>query len=366
MHLRQTPFLFVLSIGQLHTGAAAFESLFRDYRAAVEAYQHCDDGRAKDFFSSVALQDVQQIVVAIPDAESAARVGGRIAWNPGMLASALLLHSRAATNSRNPDAAELHAQLAVDVLDHLLTSRPGGDIEELAYVLKVLYLQETGSAAELAQLISGLPSNYRQRPFFLLAIGSLHELLSTPMTSMSARGWRPKDKWAETIVITARRDKRANRNAAIVAYRAAIAAAPSDAEAYLRLAFVLTEDRRLVEARAILKTAATLEKSAVLEYYEALFRGRIAERQSRLEDATSAYLAARNIAPRAQTPIVALARVTLMLGRARQARELLQANLGATSSDPATDPWWRYSFGQTWRREAYVDSLDRSVRKCDG
>lgn len=135
----------------------------------------------------------------------------------------------------------------------------------------------------------------------MLATASLHELLSGPMVSDRAalvfepepedlpKKVPPPDVWGRTLADVAVGSKRANRDRAIVLLREVVTLFPADAEAHLRLAFLLLEDGRLEDAQSAVKAAASLDKPTLLRYYEALVTARLAERQERRDAAVEAY-----------------------------------------------------------------------------
>ena len=101
---------------QPQRGDAEFERAYREYKATVEAYGRCEDGKALDTVKRVPIETIQGIVAEIPDPLATAVQGGRVAWSPAALASAFLLHERLASESRDAESYDEHKQIAVGIL----------------------------------------------------------------------------------------------------------------------------------------------------------------------------------------------------------------------------------------------------------
>ena len=103
-----------------------------------------------------------------------------------------------------------------------------------------------------------------------------------------------------------------------------------------------------------------------MQYYEALVTARLAERQGRQDAAEEAYSVAASLAPRAQTPVLAAARLLFLRGRYDEARKRIHDSLGSASAEVESDAWWQLGFGQTWRWQEYLNRFDSMVRPCGG
>jgi len=355
------------------------------YLAALDQYLACNDdeaarllglvsGRYLDTLAGIeAARDLKALDPVRPWQNEPPTL--KPSFRVKQLAAAILVHARLAGLSTR-DRREEHAAMIADASEVLLSWEPPDDLAGPVYGLLAIRLHEDKRQPTLARLLAWMNPPYRRQLPALLATASLHELLSTPMTSidprlMSAdppmggkRRARPLDEWGKTLIRVATRDKRGNRDRAIALYREATRLWPADAEAHLRLAFLLAEDGQLTEASAALAAAQPLSKPSVLGYFESLVSARIAERQSRLEDATAAYMRAAAIFPHAQTPLLAAARLLLFRGDASGARDVLKTRLPSTSRDQADDPWWHILFGQSWRRQEYLQRLNSLVRAC--
>jgi tetratricopeptide (TPR) repeat protein len=333
----------------------------------VSAYQECRDqealdggrGLSSDYLAWIWRRDLPLTVSS--------------GWE--RLAAAVLLHARLAEESGVAGTKLDHDRLAAHLSELLLAAQPPEKVGGLGYALLAIQLQDLNRVGRLAQLLARMPLEYRGEPPALLATASLHELLSGPMVSLGAVVFEPEpeglptdpprlDAWGRTLADVASRSKRANRDRAIVLLRQVAALSPSDAEAHLRLAFLLLEDGRLEEAQSAIKAAATLAKPKMLQYYEALVTARLAERQGRLDAAAKGYRVASSLVPGAQTPVLAAARLLFLGGRYDEARKLVHSGLGAASAEDESDPWWQLGFGQTWRWREYLNRFDSMVRPC--
>jgi tetratricopeptide (TPR) repeat protein len=363
--MRAAAFLLValvwLSPGILHSERQAPKP-DGAYLSAVRAYAACRDEEAFRTIQSVTASYKMALEEVAPRASLTE------------LGAALLLHVR--LSGLPGDGRWEHEMVVPHAAERLLASGPPPAVGGAVYGLLVIELQDQQRFTRALQVLARMREPYREQPVALLATASLHELLSTPMVAPDTLVLRdeplvgaphpapPLDQWGRDLFATAGRGIRANRNRAIELYREVTTRWPSDAESCLRLAFLLTEDGRLEEADAVLAGARPLAKPPVLAGYESLIAGRLAERRSRPGDAVAEYMRAAAIAPRAQTPLLAAARLLFLQGEAASARQLLAARLPSTSADQSADPWWQMTFGQTWRHREYVQRLNALIRPC--
>jgi hypothetical protein len=130
---------------------------------------------------------------------------------------------------------------------------------------------------------------------------------------------------------------------AIIDYRHALEAQPLFASARVRLgwALLLARDTRAgAEFSAALRDAAPADQAS--RYLAHLFLGSLAEDRGNLEDALTAYEAARREAPAGQTACLAASRVESALGHDERARRLA---LHCLTLAQRSDPWWSHQFG---------------------
>jgi hypothetical protein len=141
-------------------------------------------------------------------------------------------------------------------------------------------------------------------------------------------------------------------------FREALAANPSLDEARLRLARVLSLQRRFSEAEQELNRIG-MSDEPVQQYYTALFRGFIKQSLSDDEAARQAYESASIVFPTAQSPLLALAALARARGRQEDVRSAMAklVSLGAGGSD--YDPWWEYHTWQARDAGARLEQLWR-------
>jgi hypothetical protein len=123
-------------------------------------------------------------------------------------------------------------------------------------------------------------------------------------------------------------------------FRSALSHNPGHREARVRLAYILILKDRPEEALRTLD-ASRADEDTIVEYYEALIRGRALERLQRLAEARAAFTTAGRVFPAAQSPAIALSRLAALDGDADAARLRLERPLtGEAAGDD--DPWWVY------------------------
>jgi tetratricopeptide (TPR) repeat protein len=126
-------------------------------------------------------------------------------------------------------------------------------------------------------------------------------------------------------------------------------------EAALRSGYLALRLGDASRARAFLQRAVASDE-VVVRYWAALVLGQALAASGQLADATLAFEAAARIAPRAQSPRVALAATFLKRGDRDRAYEWAAA--ARTSTDEDGDPWWFY-----WNGDArFLGSWLRDLR----
>jgi tetratricopeptide (TPR) repeat protein len=134
------------------------------------------------------------------------------------------------------------------------------------------------------------------------------------------------------------------------------------AEAHVRKAFFLHRIGRHREALAALDAgdADASNRDAVVGYLHRLIRGRVLEALERFDEARTAYEAARQTQPRAQSPRVALMRLLVRAGDRPGAAALASAIQTAPAGD--FDPWWLYWVGDYRQYGSIVGRLREFTR----
>lgn len=164
----------------------------------------------------------------------------------------------------------------------------------------------------------------------------------------------------------------ANRPAAFRAtaekhYRAALARAPHDREARVRLGRVLADLGRNPEALAELQAASGQEGSRMVHYYNVLFLGDVLTDLGRLDEARPAFEAAAALYPGADSPRLGISRIESERGDMRSARRAL-GPLTRTSPDTPLDDDPRWQYNRCSGRDAhgvysaYVDSFRKELQ----
>jgi tetratricopeptide (TPR) repeat protein len=126
-------------------------------------------------------------------------------------------------------------------------------------------------------------------------------------------------------------------------YQRALAAVPDLSEARLRLARVLFDRGRAVDALETLTPLFALADSRVL-YLARLFAGAACESLQRWREASAHYRTAVQVRPELATPRIALSHALRHLGD--MAGAVAEAEEALKSGEGVNDPWWGYYFGQ--------------------
>jgi tetratricopeptide (TPR) repeat protein len=149
---------------------------------------------------------------------------------------------------------------------------------------------------------------------------------------------------------------RGNLGAAAGELRRALELRPDLVEARVRLARVLTFDRKYEGAARVFADIGNVTEPR-FKYLAGLFEGNLAERRGDAARAEACYLAAIDAAPAAQSARVALAHLRHATGNRGDAA----ARVRALASDPAgrdaDDPWLWYLKGMSWRADGYLAEL---------
>ena len=143
-------------------------------------------------------------------------------------------------------------------------------------------------------------------------------------------------------------------------YDAAMPFPETALEARVRKAFFLHRIGRDADALDTLGAPPAADAGEVLRYYWHLFRGRMLEQLERQDEARAEYDTALRMAPRAQSPRVALMRLAVRSGDQPAAEAL--ANEIQTARADAFDPWWVYWLGDYRQYGSIVGRLREMTR----
>lgn len=125
-------------------------------------------------------------------------------------------------------------------------------------------------------------------------------------------------------------------------YRSALQVNPDYFEARARLGRVLTQRGRHRAAVRLLKTPGD-SRDPIVQYFAALSLGEALDADGQTAAARDAYVRASHLYPNAQTPLIAMARLSREIGDSGATHEAL-ARLAALppGEHKRQDPWWEY------------------------
>lgn len=234
------------------------------------------------------------------------------------------------------------AFLLLRTAEELVTGRPGsagpsfGEFERLFHRIAVAGLVNARELTQAEDYFTRLDS----RLAALAPDVPPAERLSDPYLALT-RGLLD-EAWTGPGVFTDARRSRDYLQRALVSYERASQFAAVAGEARVRRAFVLHRLGRQQEALAALSAADDQPADPTARYWRLLIRGRVLEALGQGPAALDAYREARAVSGGAQTPAVALAALSLRLGRVEDARRW--AHAARVDSATTTDSWWNYWF----------------------
>ena len=142
-------------------------------------------------------------------------------------------------------------------------------------------------------------------------------------------------------------------------FRRVLEITPDHAEARLHYGRVVGALGRHADAAVQLRRAAAELQDTQLRYYARLFLGAEEEALGNREAARAAYELAADLAPKAQSPLLALSQLAQRYGdrpAARRAIDRLFA-LPDAERDEHDDPWWRYYVAQARDADELLDAM---------
>jgi tetratricopeptide (TPR) repeat protein len=244
-----------------------------------------------------------------------------------------------------------------EVLDRRTT-----DLPRLVRLAEVWSLQGALQLHLVEPRLAELGRQYPQDADVLRTCGTVAEahLLSIVRGPLRESYWeaRPRAEWT-------RASKPRELAQASDCYERAHAVDPGDAETLVRLGRVRFLRGAWDEARSALLAALERPAPAYVRYWCHLFLGAV--ESARREEASAArhYREALAIAPRAQSPMLALSAASARAGDWRSARHILQPALeGPRRLDD--DPWQLYAFGESHRLDGLVDRVRALIRLPGG
>lgn len=138
---------------------------------------------------------------------------------------------------------------------------------------------------------------------------------------------------------------------------AALALAPDEHEARLRLGRVLWRLEKPAEARAALEAVIGKAQDPSLVYLAHLYLGRVLEDGGDLPAAIERYRAALAIDPGAQAAAVALAEALVLAGEDAEGRDVLGGALGRAPRGQPRDAFMSYHLGRSDLAEGMLEKL---------
>lgn len=368
----------------LATSAAGQLRVSSPYLDVVERYRSGDHRRAVDETGSFAIAGLRerarrdltelpcQVLTGIANCANArtqkpAEFERVIEVWTSTLPAAAALHIDAAVamqNANKPDVAIEHQRLALDLADLLVASIPASapglrervDVRRQVWLLATWLLQLRLELKDLEMLLVKAQQTFPRDPLVHLAAGAFHEVQARPYLLLEHSEGRQGnlDAW--------RLEERTWRlKSAESAYRDAIAADPTLAEASLRLGRVLTLQARRDDAHVALARAAELTADARWRYLALLFRAAAYEAAGNMDAAEPSYRGALALWPSSHAARMGLSRIRAERGAWDEARTELEG-IGLTTPEGA-DPWWAYDFGQAWRLESGLADLRTLVSR---
>ena len=229
----------------------------------------------------------------------------------------------------------VHWEFGRKLLDSIVPA-PGGDNYVLLwYRATSAYLIGNGRLGEAPAHLEYARKVFPDREVFQIDSAYLHEKLSSPavqgaLDELRAAGAR--------VLVDSRKDE---LERAEQFFRAALALAPEDGNARLRLAHTLGAFGRHTEAVTELQTATQARLTREQQYLAALFLGREEQALGSLADAQRQFQAAAALYPAAQSPWLALSGLARESGDRTGALRALKHVTAAAAPD-AFDPWWIY------------------------
>jgi tetratricopeptide (TPR) repeat protein len=188
---------------------------------------------------------------------------------------------------------------------------------------------------------------------FRLIQGTASEI-SAALTPVPAIFANPNNRSQGITEIARRRQELAEAKGDLTA---ALAIAPDEHEAGLRLGRVMWRLEKPAEARVALQGVLDRAKDPVILFLAHLFLGRALEDGGDLPAAIERYRAALAIDPGAQSAAVALSEALLLAGEDAESREVLGRALGQAPRGQPRDAFMSYHLGRSDLAEGMLEKL---------
>ncbi len=221
------------------------------------------------------------------------------------------------------------------LLDSITPAASADAGAQLWYRAVTAHLFRDGNLAELPSHLNRARQVFPQSADVWVDSAYLHHVLSSPAIQASVQQLRANDV---SVAIGSRTSEleRAERF-----FREALAIAPDDADARLRLGHALSGLGRRKEAALELRKAIDAKPDGRRTYLAVLLLGREEEALGRRDEARRRYEQAAGLYPSAQSPRLALSRLAQHTGD-RAGAQLSLRNLVRVSGRDPSDPWWEF------------------------
>ncbi len=284
-----------------------------------------------------------------------------------VLARAILLHTDVAvfdslaaarTDSNQVlSVASQHFGMAMALVDLVRRETPASDLPRLWYRAVATFLREHLDVGSGPMFMRRAVSFFPNDPRLLLLAGILHEFLAS--TTVQAPLGLKNDPNLRTLVIG---DDRTNLRTAQDFLRRAVDLEPGLVEARLRLGRVTTQLGDPQKGLDELNSALSLPCEPRQRFYAWLFSGQAHAALDRREAARSAYRAALQLFPDAQSASIALAYLERRHGDGVAATQAVQRVLSGMAA-VADDPWIDYANGPVGIAELELQRLRQALRE---
>jgi tetratricopeptide (TPR) repeat protein len=250
-----------------------------------------------------------------------------------------------------------HIQMGRELLD-IIPGRERDETVRLWYIAAGAYFEHERNLAEALIHYDQALRLFPRDSQLLLARGCLHETFASPAIQAVVRQGAGVGRQLTVG------SERLNLVGADRYFREALKADPRNTEARVRLGHVLGRQRWHNDAIAELQHALKAGPDPTLSYYALLALGREEELLGRTADARRSFERAAALFPAAQSPLLALARLSFHDGDPRRAGGALD-RIFALSDDEGRrfDPWWDYYTGIGRFHESLLKQLYDRVQK---
>ena len=257
----------------------------------------------------------------------------------------------------------LHWRIGGQLLD-LVKPHPRGDAAALLWYRAVsAFLFREGRLSELPDHLEKAKAIFSTEPFPFLDSAYLHQMYASPAIQAAVQDLRaskraaaPRSRWLVSSPVDSRTRELKQAEQFL---RDALARAPDNAEARIRLGQTLGELGRHREAAAELRAVPRAKLVRPLVYLAELFLGRAEHALGRYDEAERHYENAAVLYPSAQSPPIALSYLARRTGdRAGGLRSLESLPVHPPGSNvDETDPWWFYYEPHKEDADALMDRM---------